>query len=409
MKDKIDGKPVVLIVEDDASLRVALRSLFGSVGLQAEVFASAPEFLQAELPEVPSCLVVDVRLPGPSGLDFQAELAKADIHIPIVFITGHGDIPMSVRAMKAGAVEFLTKPFRDQDLLDAVQLGLDRDRARRESEKTVSPARPPFESPRESVASLEIRVLGDFAVLHEGKPVPLPPSRKTRALLAFLAVVDRPQQRERLCSMLWELPDDPRGALRWSLSKIRPILNLAGPDTLVANRNTVALRADAIAVDFRRIKARTSQNLSSLDLPELEQIAGLLQGGFLEDLSLPRCPDFEAWRMAHVSEVDLLKARVLRLLIDRLETDPVRALPYAHALHAMNPDDGALAAEVRALAENARQRASTLPDTGAGQAVADFARPQLPRQTVPTADHSSPIDHPFRSAGTGGARVAVSG
>jgi FixJ family two-component response regulator len=125
MKERSEAEPVVFVVDDDASLRDALKSLFRSVGLLVEVFGSAPEFLQSKLPDVPSCLVLDVRLPGLSGLDFQSELTKADIHIPIIFITGHGDIPMTVRAMKAGAVEFLTKPFRDQDLLDAVQLGLE--------------------------------------------------------------------------------------------------------------------------------------------------------------------------------------------------------------------------------------------------------------------------------------------
>jgi FixJ family two-component response regulator len=150
-KEKAAGPSTVFVVDDDGSVRDALKSLFGSVGLQAQTFASAPEFLQAKLPDTPSCLVLDVRLPGLSGLDFQAELAKANIHVPIVFITGHGDIPMTVRAMKAGAVEFLTKPFRDQDLLDAVQLGLDRDRARRNSDKAVSAIRARFDSltPRE--------------------------------------------------------------------------------------------------------------------------------------------------------------------------------------------------------------------------------------------------------------------
>jgi FixJ family two-component response regulator len=136
MKDA--GQPIVFVVDDDESLRAALKSLFGSVGLQAQLFASAAEFLQARLPDVPSVLVLDIRLPGVSGLDFQAELAKASIHIPIIFITGHGDIPMSVRAMKAGAVEFLTKPFREQDLLDAVQIGLEKDRARRQDAQAHS-------------------------------------------------------------------------------------------------------------------------------------------------------------------------------------------------------------------------------------------------------------------------------
>jgi FixJ family two-component response regulator len=122
---------VVFVIDDDALLRDALSRLFRSIGLQVVTFASAPEFLNHKLPPNPGCLVLDVRLPGLSGIDFQSELAKANIDIPIVFMTGHGDIPMSVRAMKAGAIEFLPKPFRDQDMLDAVQDGLARDRARR--------------------------------------------------------------------------------------------------------------------------------------------------------------------------------------------------------------------------------------------------------------------------------------
>jgi FixJ family two-component response regulator len=128
-----DTQPMVYVIDDDASLREALARLFRSVGLQVKAFASAPEFLRNTLADGPSCLVLDVRLPGLSGLDFQAELAKASIDIPIVFMTGHGDIPMTVRAMKAGAIEFLPKPFRDQDMLDAVQTGLERDRDRRKS------------------------------------------------------------------------------------------------------------------------------------------------------------------------------------------------------------------------------------------------------------------------------------
>jgi len=126
---------VVFVVDDDASVRGSLSSLIRSVGLRAETFASAPEFFAAKRPDSACCLILDVRLPGLSGLDFQAELAKAKVGIPIIFITGHGDIPMTVKAMKAGAVEFLTKPFRDQDLLDAVQVALERARASHASEK----------------------------------------------------------------------------------------------------------------------------------------------------------------------------------------------------------------------------------------------------------------------------------
>jgi FixJ family two-component response regulator len=139
VKERPEGQqPNIFVIDDDASVRESLRSLFGSVGLRAQVFGSALEFLQTKLHDEPSCLVLDVRLPGLSGLDFQTELGRANVRIPIIFITGHGDIPMSVRAMKAGAVEFLTKPFRDQELLDAVQFALERDRNRRDDEKTVT-------------------------------------------------------------------------------------------------------------------------------------------------------------------------------------------------------------------------------------------------------------------------------
>jgi RNA polymerase sigma factor (sigma-70 family) len=140
------GAPVVFVVDDDASVRSSLKFLLSTVGLQTETFDSADSFLHKKRSDVPSCLVLDVRLPGLSGLDFQRELAARNICIPIVFLTGHGDIPMSVRAMKAGAVEFLTKPFRDQDLLDAVRVALDRDRARREQEKEMADLRTRFDS-----------------------------------------------------------------------------------------------------------------------------------------------------------------------------------------------------------------------------------------------------------------------
>ncbi len=140
------GAPVVFVVDDDPSVRSSLKFLLSTVGLQVESFASADTFLHKNPPDVPSCLVLDVRLPGLSGLDFQRELVARKIYIPIVFLTGHGDIPMSVRAMKAGAVEFLTKPFRDQDLLDAVGIALERDRARREQDKDVTVLQRRFDS-----------------------------------------------------------------------------------------------------------------------------------------------------------------------------------------------------------------------------------------------------------------------
>jgi FixJ family two-component response regulator len=136
---------MVFVVDDDESMREALRSLFRSVSLRVETFGSAADLLRSKLPDVASCLVLDVRLPGLSGLDFQAELAKANIHIPVIFMTGHGDIPMSVQAMKAGAVDFLTKPFRDQDMLDAVAAAIERDRSRRKDEQRLSDVRARFD------------------------------------------------------------------------------------------------------------------------------------------------------------------------------------------------------------------------------------------------------------------------
>ena len=140
---KPDGPlpPTVIVVDDDADVRDALINLFRSVGLETSGFGSAAELLQAKLPDAPSCLVLDIRLPGVSGLDFQGQLAKLGIHLPIVFMTGHGDIPMSVRAMKAGAVDFLAKPFRDQDMLDAVSIAIDRDRERRAARQTMGKLR----------------------------------------------------------------------------------------------------------------------------------------------------------------------------------------------------------------------------------------------------------------------------
>lgn len=144
-------QPMVFVVDDDASMRGAVSNLIRSVGFQVEAFTSAQEFLASTRPDTPCCLILDVRLPQVSGLDIQAELTKAQIHIPIIFVTGHGDVPMSVKAMKAGAVEFLTKPFRDQDLLDAVKVALERSRVSRTNEKAISELKTKFQTltPRE--------------------------------------------------------------------------------------------------------------------------------------------------------------------------------------------------------------------------------------------------------------------
>jgi len=143
--------PIVFVVDDDRAVREATRSLIASIGLRVETFRTAQEFLRGKRPDGPGCLVLDVRLPGLSGLDLQRELAKAGTPIPIIFITGHGDVPMSVQAMKAGAVEFLTKPFRDQQLLDAIQQAIDRDRAERSRRTELAELRRRYEAltPRE--------------------------------------------------------------------------------------------------------------------------------------------------------------------------------------------------------------------------------------------------------------------
>src|ERR1700732_2429816 len=138
--------PTVFVVDDDGLVRAAIQGMLKSVGLRSETFATPQEFLRSKRPDGPSCLVLDVRLPGVNGLDFQHELADAGVHIPIIFITGHGDIPMTVKAMKSGAVEFLTKPFRDQDLLDAIHQALDRDRASREQQSKLAELRKRYDS-----------------------------------------------------------------------------------------------------------------------------------------------------------------------------------------------------------------------------------------------------------------------
>src|SRR5580704_15844383 len=138
--------PTVFVVDDDALVRASIQGMLKSVGLRSETFGTPQEFLHSKRPDTPSCLVLDVRLPGVNGLDFQRELSAAGVHIPVIFITGHGDIPMTVRAMKSGAVEFLTKPFRDQDLLDAIHQALDRDRVSRQQQSELGELRKRYES-----------------------------------------------------------------------------------------------------------------------------------------------------------------------------------------------------------------------------------------------------------------------
>ena len=168
-----NANATVLIIDDDSALRGSIARLLGSLGLDTQQFASISDFLASEIPDGPTCLVLDVRLPGQSGLDFQRDLAAANRELPIIFITGHGDIPMSVRAMKGGAIEFLTKPFRDQDLIDAIQLGLSRDRARRDNEMALAGLKERFGSltPREREIMIEVargrlskQIAGDIGI-----------------------------------------------------------------------------------------------------------------------------------------------------------------------------------------------------------------------------------------------------
>jgi FixJ family two-component response regulator len=168
-----DANSTVLVIDDDPDLRASVGRLLRSVGLDAQLFASISDFFKSNPPDGPTCLVLDVRLPGQSGLDLQRELAAANREVPIIFITGHGDIPMSVQAMKGGAIEFLTKPFRDQDLIDAIQLGLSRDRVRRENEKDLAILRARFGSlsPREREIMIQVargrlskQIAGDIGI-----------------------------------------------------------------------------------------------------------------------------------------------------------------------------------------------------------------------------------------------------
>jgi FixJ family two-component response regulator len=169
----VDEDSTVLVIDDDPGLRQSVGLLLESLGLEARLFASIADFLKSDPPDGPACLVLDVRLPGKSGLDLQRELAAANRDLPIIFITGHGDIPMTVQAMKGGAIEFLTKPFRDQDLLDAIQLGLSRDRVRRQTEKSLAILKERFDSlsPRERDIMVQVargrltkQIAGDLGI-----------------------------------------------------------------------------------------------------------------------------------------------------------------------------------------------------------------------------------------------------
>jgi predicted ATPase len=223
---------------------------------------------------------------------------------------------------------------------------------------------------------LQINVLGALQVIRGEQVLALPPSRKTRALLAYLAVVGRPQRRERLCEMFWEIPDDPRGALRWSLSKIRQVAGKGGDILVRADRSTASLDPGMFVCDQHTIASLTQQKLESLDAAALEAIAAQFRGDFVEDLYLPNCPIFEAWRVAQADQASLVRLRVLRLLIGKLESEPARALSYAHLLHALSPDDLGLGSKIEALTTAARVHtaAAAAPQKPVAARVATTAR-----------------------------------
>ena len=222
-------------------------------------------------------------------------------------------------------------------------------------------------------AAFEIRVLGDFTVRCDGEPAPLPQSRKTRALLAYLVVQERPQRRERLCEMFWDVPDDPRGALRWSLSKLRQILNADGETRLEADRNAVQLKRGSLRLDYDLVRGLSPDAIASLPTERLETIAAAFAGPFLSDLYLPRCQEFEAWRVYCSNETEILRIKVLRALIGRLGDEPERALAHLHTLQSLLPGDD-LAAEIAGINDRARATAAAR-DTGGDTAIAILQRP----------------------------------
>jgi pimeloyl-ACP methyl ester carboxylesterase/DNA-binding SARP family transcriptional activator len=250
---------------------------------------------------------------------------------------------------------------------------------------------------------LEIRVLGDLIIARDDQPVGLPPSKKTRALLVYLACLGRPQRRERLCELFWDVPDDPRGALRWSLSKIRQILGPDG-DCLEADRNVVGLRTETLFLDCAAVRTLTKHDLASAATEDLEHLAGLFRGRFIDDLSLPRCPEFEAWRVATAEEMELAQLRILRTLVERLGGEPSRALPHAHALEALLPDDEDLPRKVKQLANAARYdptdvaTAVSAPRAAPPAAPAGAPEPAPPPEPGPPAPTAAPAVVPAPAA-----------
>src|SRR4030095_11312805 len=206
---------------------------------------------------------------------------------------------------------------------------------------------------------LQIKVLGELAVLRGAQELILPPSKKTRALLAYLAVVNRRQRRDHLCEMFWDAPDDPRASLRWSLSKLRQLISEDGNDACFeTDRSSVFLDAARLDVDLAHVAHVTANHVRSLGTSSLEILAAEFRGRFLEGLELPRCPVFEAWRTFHADALDRTRSLILQTLVQRLRTEPERALPYAQTLQSMDPGDERVSLEMMSLATSARQHAA---------------------------------------------------
>src|SRR6266850_1302963 len=207
-------------------------------------------------------------------------------------------------------------------------------------------------------APLQIKVLGELAVVRDAQEIVLPASKKTRALLAYLALANRRQRRDYLCQLLWNVPDDPRASLRWSLTKLRRVFNEdADEPCLRTDGSSVFLDANKLDVDLLRVAHITSKNVRSLTTSDLEILAALFRGRFLEGLELPRCPVFEAWRTFQVDALDRTRSLILQMLVERLRGEPERALPFAQALQSMDPTDEQVSLELRSLDTSARESA----------------------------------------------------
>jgi DNA-binding SARP family transcriptional activator/pimeloyl-ACP methyl ester carboxylesterase len=215
-----------------------------------------------------------------------------------------------------------------------------------------------------TAGAVRIKVLGDFAVTRDGVAVDLPQSKKTRALLAYLAVTEATVQRQRLCEIFWDMPDDPRGALRWSLSKIRQVLGEDAGGALTADRNAVCLKLKS-HLDYAPVARLSARELPAAATDELEEAAGAICGPFLADLSLDRCEEFEFWRRSMANDLEILETRILRELISRFRSDPERCLIHAQRLHVLHPDDTAALKDVDELRQAARRAALEIDRTAA--------------------------------------------